>query len=447
MSSHVFVSHSHEDSAAADLLVKALEERGVPCWVAPRDVPPGGSYAEAILNAIESASCFVLIYSEHSNVSSHVLREVERALKFGLNIVPVRFDESTPSKSLDYLLATVHWLSVTADSRDRSVIKAAEQIAAWVAKFQNTPPIAKPNQVPTPVALPAPPPKRNLIWIGLVVLLPVVAALIWFLISKNPSRSRSASNSEVAASATTAPVATPVTTATAQIDQTEMPAAVTQRYFSLLNKRNATAAYNLLSADFRRRLSIVKYSRTIGTTPPVKVVEATMVSKNERTASITAVFEDSDPASHQARWQGPIEFVFESAAWRIDSMKGLRPATGRPIHESAGGSDDETTADLPSPTPQSISTPPAVIPSTPAPRASTPPPGPVHRAVYGVVHDPDGITNVREQPFLHARIIGVVRDGERVEVDGMQGDWVRIILGPNKAGFIHRSRVKIDPEK
>ena len=49
--------------------------------------------------------------------------------------------------------------------------------------------------------------------------------------------------------------------------------------------------------------------------------------------------------------------------------------------------------------------------------------------------------------FLHARIIGVVRDGERVEVDGMQGDWVHIILGPNKAGFIHRSRVKIDPEK
>ena len=233
MSNHVFVSHSHEDSAAADSLVKALEERGVPCWVAPRDVPPGGSYAEALLDAIESANCFVLIYSEHSNVSSHVLREVERALKFGVNIVPVRFDDSTPSKSLDYLLATVHWLSVAPDSRDRSIVKAAEQIAAWVAKFQSTPPTAKPNQVPpppTPVALPASPLKRSSLWIGVVVLLALIAALSWFLISKNSSRSQSAPKSEVAASATATPVATPVTNATAQIDQTEMPAAVTQRY-------------------------------------------------------------------------------------------------------------------------------------------------------------------------------------------------------------------------
>ena len=82
MSNHVFVSHSHKDAPAAALIVEALEKRGVPCWMAPRDVAPGGSYAESILNAIESARCFVLIYSEHSNVSSHVLREVERALKF-----------------------------------------------------------------------------------------------------------------------------------------------------------------------------------------------------------------------------------------------------------------------------------------------------------------------------------------------------------------------------
>src|SRR5947208_10318222 len=134
MNKHVFVSHSHKDSATAQSVVVALEARGITCWVAPRDVDPGGSYAESILNAIESASCFVLIYSEHSNVSSHVLREVERALKFNLNIVPIRFDDSAPSKSLDYLLATVHWLAIAPDSRDRSIVRAAEQIAASLAK-------------------------------------------------------------------------------------------------------------------------------------------------------------------------------------------------------------------------------------------------------------------------------------------------------------------------
>ena len=137
----------------ADSVVTALERRGVSCWMAPRDVSPGGSYAESILTAIETASCFVLIYSEHSNVSSHVLREVERALTFGVNIVPVRFDDSTPSKSLDYLLATVHWLAIPAESRERSIAKATEQIAEWLTNFLNNPAAPLPVR-PKPFQMP-----------------------------------------------------------------------------------------------------------------------------------------------------------------------------------------------------------------------------------------------------------------------------------------------------
>src|ERR1700730_18523354 len=138
MSSHVFISHSHDDAGTADLILRALEKRGVKCWIAPRDVTAGGSYAESILNAIETASCFVLIYSNNSNLSPHVVREVERALKFGVNIIPVRFDQSTPSKSLDYLLATVHWLSIS-EPVAGEIAKAPEQIAAAVARPQPRP--------------------------------------------------------------------------------------------------------------------------------------------------------------------------------------------------------------------------------------------------------------------------------------------------------------------
>jgi TIR domain/Bacterial SH3 domain len=441
MSNHVFVSHSHEDLPAADLIVQALEGRGIACWVAPRDVPAGGSYAEAILNAIESASCFVLIYSEHSNVSSHVLREVERALKFGVNIVPVRFDNSMPSKSLDYLLATVHWLSVMSDSRERSILKAAEQIAACVAQFQNKRLIAEPvsmDRVPssrTSVPSLTSSPKRRLLWLAAALLLALVAGLIAFLLSRNQSHAQSTQKTEAAIGTTAMPSATPAAAAPAQIDQTELPLAVTHRYFALLNKRNATAAYNLLSADFRRRLSIVKYSKNVGFTPPVKLVEATTVSKNERSASVTAVFEDTNPESRQARWRGPIDFVLEPGGWRIDRMKGLWPASGRPIHDSANGSDDETTQDLSQSTSE----------STPASQA-TPSPNPVHQAVHGIVQDPDGIANVREQPFIRAKIIAVVKNGERVEIDQMQGDWVHLVLSPGKGGFLHKSRVKITSE-
>lgn len=351
MSNHVFVSHSHDDASAADLIVKALEERGVVCWLAPRDVPAGGSYAESILNAIESASCFVLIYSQSSNVSSHVMREVERALKFGVNIVPVRFDDSTPSKSLDYLLATVHWLAIAPDARDRSIVKAAEQILAAVSKSQSTRPAGEAEKIAPPRTAAAPiasPPKRHLLWIGAAALV-LVAGLIAFFVSRNPASVPSAQKGGIGSRANTRPSATAGAPATAQINGNEMPVPVTRRYFDFLSKRNATAAYNLLSADFRGHLPIARYSTNVSVLPRAKLVGATLASRTGRTATVTAVFEDANPQSHQPQWQSPIDFVLEPAGWRIQSMKDLIPASGHPMPASAKGSDDATSSESPPP--------------------------------------------------------------------------------------------------
>ncbi len=345
MSNHVFVSHSNDDAPFADLIVKALEKRGVICWIAPRDVPAGGSYAESILNAIESASCFVLIYSQSSNVSSHVMREVERALKFGVNIVPVRFDDSTPSKSLDYLLATVHWLAIAPDARERSIATAAEQILAAVAKSQSARPPGEEKKFAPPRTATAPstsPPKRHLVWIGAAIALALVAGLIGFLVSRNPASVQSTHKGGTSANATGASSTTSAP-ADARINPAEMPVAVTHRYFDFLSKRNATAAYNLLSEGFRRHVLIERYLKNVSTLPRAKLVEARLVSKNDRTATVTAVFEDPNPNSNQPQWRGPIEFVREPEGWRIQSMKGLIAANGRPLPASAKGSDDETT--------------------------------------------------------------------------------------------------------
>jgi hypothetical protein len=429
MSNHVFVSHSHDDAPAADLIVQALEERGVVCWVAPRDVPAGGSYAESILNAIESASCFVLIYSQSSNVSSHVMREVERALKFGVNIVPVRFDDSTPSKSLDYLLATVHWLAIAPDARDRSIVKAAEQILAAVAKSQSTRPAGEAEKFAPPRTVAAPvtsPPKRHLLWIGAAVALILVAGLIGFFVSRNPASVPRAQKGGIRSRATATSPATSAP-ATAQINPAEMPVAVTHRYFDLLTKRNATGAYNLLSANFRNHLPIARYSKNVSALPRAKLVEATFASRTGRTATVTAVFEDANPQSHQPQWRGPIDFVLEPAGWRIENMKGLIPASGYPMPDSAKGSDDETTQD--------------------SSELAPPAPSPVRQVMYGIVQDSDGTTNVREEPSVGSKIVAVVKNGDRVEIDQLQGGWAHVVLGPNKSGFIHKSRLNITPGK
>jgi hypothetical protein len=432
MSNHVFVSHSHQDAPAAELIVQALEKRGVTCWVAPRDVPPGGSYAEAILNAIEGASCFVLVYSQHSNVSSHVLREVERALKFELNIMPVRFDDSTPSKSLDYLLATVHWLAIAPGNQSQSIARAAEQIAACMPKAANAPPGAEPPRVPPPQSTPAAPvaprPKRSFLWIA--VLLVVVASLIWWLVSRNsgPASPRTM--------ATTSPTNSP--------EANELPVAVTQHYFSLLTNRNATAAYNLLSQDFRLRLSILKFSRTVGSKAAVKLLEATQVSTTDRTVIVAVVLEDTDPAANQVRWKGNIDFVQESGGWRIANMKGLYPGSGRPIPDS----DNETAKNVSPPPPARTPTPqPSPSPSptpTPTPIPS-PSPTPAPQKMHGIVRGPEGKAALHEQPFAKAKVVTPLKNGDRLEIDRIEGDWLHATTEDKKSGYVHKSKVKINP--
>ena len=106
----VFVSYSSEDKAAADAACALLEQNAIRCWIAPRDIVPGTDWGEAIIDAIERARLFVLIFSGHANESPQIKREVERAVNKGVPIIPVRIEDIAPSKSLEYFISTPHWL-------------------------------------------------------------------------------------------------------------------------------------------------------------------------------------------------------------------------------------------------------------------------------------------------------------------------------------------------
>ncbi len=51
----VFVSYASQDAAVANSIVENLEQHGLKCWIAPRDVKPGAQYADAIVRAINEA--------------------------------------------------------------------------------------------------------------------------------------------------------------------------------------------------------------------------------------------------------------------------------------------------------------------------------------------------------------------------------------------------------
>lgn len=89
----VFVSHASEDSALALELVAHLEQRGVTCWIAPRDVSPGRLYADSLYHAIEAAPVCIVLMSRAANSSTDVARELALADQMCKRIVPIRIEE------------------------------------------------------------------------------------------------------------------------------------------------------------------------------------------------------------------------------------------------------------------------------------------------------------------------------------------------------------------
>jgi TIR domain len=110
MAHEVFISHSSLDKPVADAVCAALENIGIRCWIAPRDVQPGLSFAGEITRAIEHSKVMVLIFSAHSNTSAQILREVQLAANSHLHIVQFRIEDVVPNDDLEYYLSTPHWL-------------------------------------------------------------------------------------------------------------------------------------------------------------------------------------------------------------------------------------------------------------------------------------------------------------------------------------------------
>jgi hypothetical protein len=117
----VFISYSSRDRAIADAVCHRLEADGARCWIAPRDIPPGDSYARRIKDAIRQSRVLVVVLSAGANASPHVMREVERAVHYGVAILPLRIEDVLPSDDLEYFLATVHWIDALTPPRERQI--------------------------------------------------------------------------------------------------------------------------------------------------------------------------------------------------------------------------------------------------------------------------------------------------------------------------------------
>ena len=211
----VFVSYAHQDKSTADAVCAMLEQQGIRCWIAPRDIEPGADWGAAVINAIKSCRAVVLVFSAAANTSPQILREVERAVHLGVPIIPVRLEDVMPEGALEYHLGTVHWLDAMTPPLEAHLRRLADAlhlllnrenerpptpaarattpasveaqmphgVPAWSAPAASGPPMAA---YPNPAAAPFQRSSKTKVLLASVVLLAIIAAgatfayLKWF---------------------------------------------------------------------------------------------------------------------------------------------------------------------------------------------------------------------------------------------------------------------------
>ena len=241
MAHDVFISHSTSNRPVANAVCAALESIGIRCWIAPRDVMPGRSYSGEITRAIQQSRAFVLIFSEHSNNSEQVLREVQLAANSRLHIVQFRIDAVVPSDDLEYYLSGPHWLDAVTPPLEGHLEQLKSSMKALLAlpaagssdKPPPAPPIAPVNRLPSPgqnippaaappsvAAIPSPAPWK---WVALGVaalaaLGCVAFVIIFALLQPKPPMTTAPPSNPTAVSPTPA-----VIQPTANVDSSPLP--------------------------------------------------------------------------------------------------------------------------------------------------------------------------------------------------------------------------------
>lgn len=129
-----FISYSHQDTKIAVAVQSILEQKGIRCWIDFRDATPGIDYAGSIVRAIKSSTVFVLVLSQNSSASVHVLNEINSAVNAGVTILPFKVDESELNDSMEYYLGRTHWMDALTPPLEEHILKLADAILPYKGK-------------------------------------------------------------------------------------------------------------------------------------------------------------------------------------------------------------------------------------------------------------------------------------------------------------------------
>lgn len=135
MNQQVFISYSNKsqtDRHVADTIYDTLKARGIPCWVAHRDIAAGQNWPDAISKAISNSRVMIVVLSEHTQKSHYVDREVTQAADENLTIIPFCIDEVSLSGGLKLLLSNCQWINAYPHLQDKDLDRLVETLQSYL---------------------------------------------------------------------------------------------------------------------------------------------------------------------------------------------------------------------------------------------------------------------------------------------------------------------------
>ena len=118
----VFISYRTKNAKYVQAIVAHLENRGVGCWYAPRDILPGEPWAVAIMRALSMVKVMILVMSkELMEDPNQVAREITAADNKKVITIPLRIDDVPLDGGIEYYLANIHWLDVVGKEFDSTL--------------------------------------------------------------------------------------------------------------------------------------------------------------------------------------------------------------------------------------------------------------------------------------------------------------------------------------
>lgn len=141
----VFLSYHKGRIETVEHVATYLSRHQIDSWYAPRDIPPGAVWGQAIANAISHSDALVLLFDSSADTSKHVQREVDLADRVHIPIYWLRLEDIEPNE-LNYYLGTIQWIDWL-DKRDEALDRLVRTLSRTI----------EPPSSPTAYAQPAEP--------------------------------------------------------------------------------------------------------------------------------------------------------------------------------------------------------------------------------------------------------------------------------------------------